>query len=117
MDIELLRNKLQTAVDDLINYMNENPENYWEPEVHRLRTHLDKVIDKDITDIVATTVEGGVYDYQGDLIKVTGGFAPLNQILGAAYRDKKGIFPTFKQKFMQQESNRRSLKSVFNLIF
>ena len=116
-NIELLRDKLQTAIDDLTDYMNEKPENYWEPEVHRLRTHLDKVIDKDITDIVATTVEGGVYDYQGDLIKVTGGFAPLNQILGAAYRDKKGIFPTFKQKFMQQESNRRSLKGVFNLIF
>ena len=116
-NIELLRDKLQTAIDDLTNYMNEKPENYWEPEVHRLRTHLDKVIDKDITNIVATTVEGGVYDYQGDLIKVTGGFAPLNQILGAAYRDKKGIFPTFKEKFMQQESNRRSLKSVFNLIY
>ena len=116
-NIELLRDKLQTAINDLIDYMNENPENYWEPEVHRLRQHLDKVIDKDITDIVATTVEGGVYDYQGDLIKVTGGFAPLNQILGAAYRDKKGIFPTFKQKFMQQESNRRSLKGVFNLIY
>ncbi len=116
-NIELLRDKLQTAIDDLTNYMNEKPENYWEPEVHRLRTHLDKVIDKDITDIVATTVEGGVYDYQGDLIKVTGGFAPLNQILGAAYRDKKGIFPTFKEKFMQQESNRRSLKSIFSLIY
>jgi len=116
-NIELLRDKLQTAINDLTDYMNEKPENYWESEVHRLRTHLDKVIDKDITDIVATTVEGGVYDYQGDLIKVTGGFAPLNQILGAAYRDKKGIFPTFKQKFIQQESNRRSLKSIFNLIF
>ena len=116
-NIDLLRDKLQTAIYDLTNYMNEKPENYWESEVHRLRTHLDKVIDKDITDIVATTVEGGVYDYQGDLIKVTGGFAPLNQILGAAYRDKKGIFPTFKQKFMQQESKIRSLKSVFNLIF
>lgn len=116
-NIELLRDKLQTAINDLTNYMNEKPENYWEPEVHRLRRHLDKVIDKDITDIVATTVEGGVYDYQGDLIKVTGGFAPLNQILGAAYRDKKGIFPSFREKFIQQESNRRSLKSIFNLIF
>jgi len=116
-NIELLRDKLQTAMDDLINYMNEKPENYWEAEVHRLRPYLDKVIDKDITDIVATTVEGGVYDYQGDLLKVTGGFAPLNQILGAAYRDKKGIFPTFKEKFMQQESNRRSLKGIFNLIY
>ena len=116
-NIELLRDKLQTAMNDLIDYMNEKPENYWEAEVHRLRPYLDKVIDKDITDIVATTVEGGVYDYQGDLLKVTGGFAPLNQILGAAYRDKKGIFPTFKEKFMQQESNRRSLKGVFNLIY
>ena len=116
-NIELLRDKLQTAMNDLIDYMNEKPENYWEAEVLRLRPYLDKVIDKDITNIVATTVEGGVYDYQGDLIKVTGGFAPLNQILGAAYRDKKGIFPTFKEKFMQQESNRRSLKGVFNLIF
>jgi len=116
-NIELLRDKLQTAINDLTDYMNEKPENYWEPEVHRLRTHLDKVIDKDISDIVSTAVEGGVYDYQGDLLKVTGGFAPLNQILGAAYRDKKGIFPTFKEKFMKKESNRRSLKGVFNLIF
>ena len=51
------------------------------------------------------------------IVLVTGGFDPLNQILGAAYRDKKGIFPTFKEKFMKQESNRRSLKGVFNLIF
>ena len=104
-------------MNDLIDYMNEKPENYWEDEVHRLRPYLDKVIDKDITNIVATTVEGGVYDYQGDLIKVTGGFAPLNQILGAAYRDKKGIFPTFKEKFMQQESNKRSIKNVYKILF
>jgi len=116
-NIELLRDKLQTAMDDLIDYMNEKPENYWEAEVHRLRPYLDKVIDKDISDIVSTAVEGGVYDYQGDLLKVTGGFAPLNQILGAAYRDKKGIFPTFKEKFMKQESNRRSLKNIYKMLF
>jgi len=116
-NIDLLRDKLQTAIDDLIDYMNEKPENYWEPEVHRLRTHLEKVIDKDISDIVSTAVEGGVYDYQGDLLKVTGGFAPLNQILGAAYRDKKGIFPTFKEKFIKQESNRRSLKNIYKMLF
>ena len=117
MNIDLLRDKLSTAINDLINYMNENPENYWEPEVHRLRYHLDKVIDTDIEEIVSTSVEGGVYDYQGDLLKVTGGFAPLNQILGAAYRDRKGIFPTFKQKFMQQESNKKSLKNIYKMLF
>ena len=117
ININMLKDKLQTAVDDLVNYMNETPEEYWEDGVHRLRPHLDKVIDTDINSIVSTAVEGGVYDNQGDLLKVTGGFAPLNQILGAAYRDKKGIFPTFRQKFIQQESNRRSLKDVFNLIY
>ena len=117
MNIDMLKDKLQTAVDDLTRYTNKTPEEFWEAEVYRLKPHLDKVLDVDINSIVSTAVEGGVYDNQGDLLKVTGGFAPLNQILGAAYRDRKGIFPTFKQKFMQQESNRRSLKSVFNLIY
>jgi hypothetical protein len=117
MNIDLLKDKLETAIDDLIDYMQNTSENYWEAEAHRLRPHLDKVIDKDIDSIVSTAVEGGVYDYQGDLLKVTGGFAPLNQILGAAYRDKKGMFPTFKEKFMKQESNKRSLKNTYKILF
>lgn len=117
MNIELLQDKLQTAINDLIEYMNNIPENYWEAEIHRLRPHLEKVIDKDIDEIISTSVEGGVYDYQGDLLKVTGGFAPMNQILGAAYRDKKGIFSTFKEKFMQQESKKMSLKNVYKILF
>jgi len=117
MNIELLKDKLQTAVDDLVRYMKETTDDLWEPEVHRLMPHLNKVIDKDIDEIVSTSVEGGVYDYQRDLLKVTGGFAPMNQILGAAYRDKKGIFPTFKEKFMQQESKKMSLKNVYKILF
>ena len=117
INIDILKDKLQTAVDDLITYMKENSDDTWEPEVHRLMPHVNKVIDKDIDLIVSTAVEGGVYDYQGDLLKVTGGFAPMNQILGAAYRDKKGIFPTFKEKFMQQESKKMSLKNVYKILF
>ena len=117
MNIDLLKDKLEIAIDDLIDYMQNTSEKYWEAEAHRLRPHLDKVIDKDIDSIVSTAVEGGVYDYQGDLLKVTGGFAPLNQILGAAYRDKKGMFPTFKEKFMKQESNKRSLKNTYKILF
>ena len=116
-NIDNLRDKLETAIDDLRMYMNITPENEWDSVVNRLKPHYDKVVESGVYNTISTSVEGGVYDYQGDLLKVTGGFAPMNQILGAAYRDKKGIFPTFKQKFMQQESNRRSLKSVFNLIF
>jgi hypothetical protein len=116
-NINSLRDKLETAIDDLSSYMDNTPESDWDSVVNRLKPHYDKVIEVGIENTVSTSVEGGVYDYQGDLLKVTGGFAPLNQILGAAYRDKKGIFPTFKQKFMQQESNRRSLKDVFNLVY
>ena len=116
-NIDRLRDKLETAMEDLSLYMRSTPESNWDAEVNRLKSHYDKVEEVGIYNAVSTSVEGGVYDFEGDLLKVTGGFAPLNQILGAAYRDKKGIFPTFKQKFMQQESNRRSLKSVFNLIF
>jgi hypothetical protein len=116
-NINSLRDKLETAIDDLSFYMDNTPESDWDSVVNRLKPHYDKVIEVGIENTVSTSVEGGVYDYQGDLLKVTGGFAPLNQILGAAYRDKKGIFPTFKQKFMKQESNRRSLKSVFNLVY
>jgi hypothetical protein len=117
MNIDLLKDKLQTAVDDLSIYMSEIPESEWPKEVYRLNPHLDKVMNKGIENIVSTAVEGGVYDYQGDLLKVTGGFAPMNQILGAAYRDKKGIFPTFKEKFMKRESIRRSLKDTYKVLF
>lgn len=122
MDIDLanidkLRDKLQTAIDDLRMYMFDMPEEEWDITVKRLKPHYDKVANTGVFDVVSTSVEGGVYDHEGDLLKVTGGFAPLNQILGAAYRDKKGIFPTFKQKFMQQESNRRSLKNIYKMLF
>jgi len=116
-NIDTLREKLQTAMDDLENYMSSTPESNWDALVVRLKPHYDKVNNVGVYNAISTSVEGGVYDYQGDLLKVTGGFAPMNQILGAAYRDKKGIFPSFKQKFMQQESNRRSLRSVFSSIF
>lgn len=116
-NIDTLREKLQTAMDDLENYMSSTPESDWDALVVRLKPHYDKVNNVGVYNAISTSVEGGVYDYQGDLLKVTGGFAPMNQILGAAYRDKKGIFPSFKEKFMQQESNRRSLKTIFNSIF
>ena len=116
-NIDTLREKLQTAMDDLESYMISTPESDWDALVIRLKPHYDKVNNVGVYNAISTSVEGGVYDYQGDLLKVTGGFAPMNQILGAAYRDKKGIFPSFKEKFMQQESNRRSLKTIFNSIF
>ena len=116
-NMDRLRDKLETAMEDLSLYMRSTPESNWDAEVNRLKEHYDKVEEVGIYNAVSTSVEGGVYDYQGDLLKVTGGFAPMNQILGAAYRDKKGIFPTFKEKFMQQESKKMSLKNVYKILF
>ena len=87
--------------------------------IKRLKRHIDVVNDTGLENIVNSAVEGGVYDENGDLLKVTGGFAPLNQIIGAPYRDNEGIFPTFIEKYRdieKNESKKYSLKSIFNLI-
>ena len=80
----------------------------------RLKPHVDKIKQVGIDKAVSTSVEGGVYTQDLDLEKITGGFAPLNQIVGAAYRDKEGIFPNFQDKFLK-EIKSYSLKSVFKL--
>ncbi len=82
-----------------------------------LQPHVDKVKEIGIEKTVSTSVEGGVYTQDLDLEKITGGFAPLNQIIGAAYRDKEGIFNTFKEKFSMDENKKYSLKKVFNTIY
>ena len=116
-NISILRDKLRTALEDLDVYMESRDEEEYSNTVRRLVPHVNKVKKTGIDKVIASSVEGGVYDYQSDLIKVTGGFAPMNQILGAAYRDKEDIFPTFKEKFIQKEGNKKSLKDVFSLIY
>lgn len=116
-NINVLRDKLQTAMNDLDVYMLSRDEEEYSNTVKRLIPHINKIKEAGLDKVISSSVEGGVYDYQADLIKVTGGFAPMNQILGAAYRDKEDIFPMFKEKFMQKEGNRKSLKDVFSLIY
>jgi hypothetical protein len=116
-NINVLRDKLQTAMNDLDEYMRSRDEEEYSNTVKRLIPHINKIKEAGLDKVISSSVEGGVYDYQADLIKVTGGFAPMNQILGAAYRDKEDIFPMFKEKFMQKEGNRKSLKDVFSLIY
>ena len=118
-NIDELREKLQVAIDDYNEYVAATPDDKQSNVVKRLKRHVDVVKDTGLENIVNSAVEGGVYDENGDLLKVTGGFAPLNQIIGAAYRDNEGIFPTFIKKYRdveKNESKKYSLKSVFNLI-
>ena len=116
-NVELIRDKLSTAISDLENYINSVPEEEWSSSIKRLIPHMELINRKGLDNIVSSAVEGGVYSANDNLFKVTGGFAPMNQIIGAAYRDKEDIFTTFKEKFMQQENNRRSLRDIFSLIF
>jgi len=116
-NIAIIRDKLQTAINDLENYMNEVPKEEWSNSITRLIPHVELIKRKGLDNIVSSAVEGGVYNSNDNLLKVTGGFAPMNQIVGAAYRDRDNIFKTFKEKFMSQENNTRSLKSVFKMLF
>ena len=113
-NIEMLRDKLKIAIEDYDQYMLSTPEDALSKVALRLAPHVDKIKEVGIEKAVSTSVEGGVYTQDLDLEKITGGFAPLNQIVGAAYRDKEGIFPNFQNKFLK-ENKKYSLKSVFNL--
>ena len=115
-NIEMLRDKLRTAVEDYDQYMMSTPESELSKVALRLKPHVDKIKEIGIEKAVSTSVEGGIYTQDLDLEKITGGFAPLNQIVGAAYRDKEGIFPIFQDKFSVNENKKYSLKNVFNLI-
>lgn len=113
-NIEMLRDKLATAIEDYDQYIMTTPEDELSKVALRLEPHVDKIKQVGIDKAVSTSVEGGVYTHDLDLEKITGGFAPLNQIVGAAYRDKEGIFPNFQNKFLK-ESKKYSLKNVFKL--
>jgi len=110
-----LRDKLQTAIEDYDQYIMSTPEDELSKIALRLKPHVDKIKQVGIDKAVSTSVEGGVYTQDLDLEKITGGFAPLNQIVGAAYRDKEGIFPNLQDKFSMNENKRYSLKRVFSL--
>jgi hypothetical protein len=116
-NIEDIKDKLQTAINDIDRYTSEVAEENWSNVIIRLMPHVRKVKQKGIENIVASSVEGGVYSHDDNLMKLTGGFAPMNQIVGAAYRDNEGIFTEFNSKFKKIESVKRSLKGVFSLIF
>ena len=113
-NIEMLRDKLTTAIKDYDQYMMSTSEDELSKIALRLKPHVDKIKQIGIDKAVSTSVEGGVYTHDLDLEKITGGFAPLNQIVGAAYRDKEGIFSNFQNKFLK-ESKRYSLKNLFKL--
>lgn len=115
-NIKDITEKLRLAISDYESYMTNTPEDEITNIAKRLQPYVDKIKQIGIDNAIASPVEGGVYSVNSDLEKITGGFAPMNQILGAAYRDRENIFPEFQDQYLQKES-KNSLKKVFSSIF
>ena len=115
-NIKDITEKLRLAISDYESYMTNTPEDGITNIAKRLQPYVDKIKQIGIDNAITSPVEGGVYSVNSDLEKITGGFAPMNQILGAAYRDKEDIFPEFQDQYLQKES-KNSLKKIFSSIF
>ena len=73
---EVMRQKeeLAKAVNDIVETGDANPKS-----MEILQQQLNKI--KDMSNLT-TPIEGIVFDYDGHMYKLTGNFAPINQILG-----------------------------------
>lgn len=76
-EVQRLRDSLTSAVEEITQMADDGTISGREMEL--MRSQLGKI--KDIEEI-NTTMEGIVFDYDGKVYKLTGSFAPLNQILG-----------------------------------
>lgn len=103
-NVNELRRLLIAAIEDYNEMLSR--ENLSEREIqitNSLESHVEDVNYYGIDYVVSSPVEGGVFiGHDGNTYKVTGGFAPLNQILGTAMRNLDSM-PRFKQEFLSQE--------------
>ena len=100
-ELRLLLNAALTDYDDLIN--KENPTSIEERIINSLDLNVASIRRFGIERAVSSPVEGGVFiGKDGNTYKVTGGFAPLNQILGTGMRNLEAM-PNFANEFMKQE--------------
>ena len=76
-EVQRLRDTLTSAVEEITQMADDGSISAREMDL--MRAQLGKI--KDIEEI-NTTMEGIVFDYDGKVYKLTGSFAPLNQILG-----------------------------------
>lgn len=115
-NISDIKERLRLAISDFDNYIMNTPAEDISNAAIRLQPYVSKIKQIGIDNAITSPVEGGVYSVNSELEKITGGFAPMNQILGAAYRDKEDIFPEFQNQYLKKES-KNSLKKVFSSIF
>lgn len=103
-NVDELRRLLDAAMEDYDNMMQaEDLSDVESKIVKTLTPHIANVRHHGVESVVSSPVEGGVFiGKDGNTYKVTGGFAPLNQILGTAMRSLD-YMPVFKEEFIDQE--------------
>ena len=103
-NVDELRRLLDAAMEDYDNMMQAEDLSDAESKIFKsLTPHIANVRHHGVERVVSSPVEGGVFiGKDGNTYKVTGGFAPLNQILGTAMRSLD-YMPTFKEEFIAQE--------------
>ena len=103
-NVDELRRLLNSALEDYDNLVNlENPSDIEVKLANTLSLHVANIRSHGIERSVSSPIEGGVFiGRDGNTYKVTGGFAPLNQILGTAMRSLDHM-PIFEREFDLQE--------------
>jgi hypothetical protein len=103
-NVDELRRLLNAALEDYDNLINlEDPSDIESRLANTLSLHVANIRSHGIERSVSSPIEGGVFiGKDGNTYKVTGGFAPLNQILGTAMRSLDHM-PVFEREFDLQE--------------
>lgn len=94
-ELNRLRNELQSAIENIVSYQG--------PGTAEAQSILAKQLKKiKHHDNINTVVEGVVFEYEGQLYKFTGNFAPVNQILGL-FKYGRGDVPPIRKTEEQSE--------------
>lgn len=103
-NVNELRELLKAALEDYDYMMNvQNPSDIQIKLMNTLSLHVANIRNHGIERSISSPIEGGVFiGRDGNTYKVTGGFAPLNQILGTGMRNLDNM-PKFKNEFIRQK--------------
>ena len=97
LNVDELRRLLTAALEDYDNLVNNpNPSEFETKLINKMSLHVSNIRDYGIENAISSPVEGGVFvGKDGNTYKVTGGYGPLNQILGTAFFNMD-YMPAFK---------------------
>jgi hypothetical protein len=95
-EVKRLQNEVQKAIEAIESSGNEEAISILKRQLQKLKS----------ADMVTVAVEGFVFDYDKVTYKLTGNFAPVNQLLGLfKYGRGKKIPPMQKEKTIQEADN------------